>query len=126
MLPSAVCASFILLSFCCQISRVNLLSACHDPVPLGQLEENHFEKARRVKGSCAGEFFFFFQATRLIRKRYLVPNTSTCLVCKRKERTLIPVLGLYDQNWIPDHHWSQFWGVSLILSGTTSSSSPKT
>jgi hypothetical protein len=63
---------------------------------LGQLEENPFEKARRVKESCAVEFFFFFlsQATRLIRKRYLVPYTSTCLVCKRKERTLIPVLGL--------------------------------
>jgi hypothetical protein len=41
---------------------------------LGQLEENHFEKARRVKGSCAGEFFFFFfQATRLIRKK--IPST---------------------------------------------------
>jgi hypothetical protein len=45
---------------------------------LGQLEEKHFEKARRVKGSCAGEFFFFFfffffQATRLIKEK--IPST---------------------------------------------------
>ncbi len=127
---------FVLHLFCCCLFAARFhgsISCLLAMIPFRwvSLKKTILKKPRRVKGSCASEFFFFFfffffQATRLIRKRYLVPNTSTSLVCQRKERTLyIPVLGLYCQNWIPDHHWSQFWGASITFKNNLQFQSPK-